>query len=132
MLFDKISYGANTLISKNDIKLMPVTFIIAPILLIALTVIMVNASSDIVHEKSFIASLSCPELIAYIDSQTIESKLYFGSENYMIFAEERLNNFCWIENFLENKPKIGSKFDILILTNYFFNLPSNFLWNQQI
>ena len=94
MLFDKISYGANTLISKNDIKLMPVTFIIAPILLIALTVIMVNASSDIVHEKSFIASLSCPELIAYIDSQTIESKLYFGSENYMIFAEERLSNFC--------------------------------------
>lgn len=82
------------MISKKDLKIMPVTFIIAPILLIALTVIIVNAYSDIIHEKTYIAGLSCPELINYIDVQTVASKLYFGSENYLIYAEERLQETC--------------------------------------
>lgn len=73
---------------------MPFTFIIAPILLISLTFVVVTAYNDMIEEKTFIANLSCPELWDYIDKQTIESKLYFGSENYLIYAEERLNTLC--------------------------------------
>ena len=82
------------MISKKDIKIMPFTFIIAPILLISLTVIVVDAYNGIIEEKTFIASLTCPELKIYTDNQTIESKLYFGNENYLIYAEERLNTLC--------------------------------------
>lgn len=82
------------MISKKDIKIMPFTFIIAPILLISLTIIVVSAYNDIIEEKAFIAGLTCPELLDYTDKQVIESKLYFGNENYLIYAEERLNTQC--------------------------------------
>jgi len=82
------------MISKKDIKIMPFTFIIAPILLISLTFIVIDAYNGILEEKAFIASLTCPELMIYTDKQTIESKLYFGNENYLIYAEERLNTLC--------------------------------------
>lgn len=82
------------LISKNDIKLMPFTFIVAPILLISLTFVVVTAYNDMIDEKAFIANLSCPELEDYTEKQIIESKLYFGSENYLIYAEERLHSLC--------------------------------------
>ena len=82
------------MISKKDVKIMPFTFIIAPILLISLTIIVEDAYNDIIEEKAFIASLSCPELKVYTDKQTIDSKLYFGNENYLIYAEERLNTLC--------------------------------------
>ena len=82
------------MISKKDIKIMPFTFIIAPILLISLTFIVIDAYNGILEEKTFIASLTCPELMIYTDKQTIESKLYFGNENYLIYAEERLNTLC--------------------------------------
>jgi len=82
------------MISKKDIKIMPFTFIIAPILLVSLTLIVFDAYTDIIQEKEFIASLSCQELKVYTDKQTIDSKLYFGNENYLIYAEERLNTLC--------------------------------------
>ena len=82
------------MISKKDIKNMPFTFLIAPVLLIVLSVVVVNAYHDVLEEKAYIASLSCPELIDYTDKQVIESKLYFGSENYLIYAEERLHSLC--------------------------------------
>lgn len=73
---------------------MPFTFIIAPILLIVLTIVVVNAYNDVLEEKAYITGLSCPELIEYTDKQIIESKLYFGSENYLSYAEERLHILC--------------------------------------
>jgi len=73
---------------------MPFTFIITPILLISLTFVVVTAYNDMIEEKIFIAGLSCPELKDYTEKQELESKLYFGSENYLIYAEERLNNLC--------------------------------------
>jgi len=82
------------MISKDDLKLMPFTFIIAPILLISLTIVVVTAYTDMIEEKSFITSLSCLELQNYTEKQIIESKLYFGSENYLIYAEERLHTLC--------------------------------------
>jgi len=82
------------MISKKDFKLMPFTFIVAPILLISLTFVVVTAYYDVIAEKEFIASLSCPELMIYTDKQIIESKLYFGNENYLIYAEERLDKLC--------------------------------------
>jgi hypothetical protein len=53
------------LIGKKDIRLMPVTFIIAPILLVSLTFVVVTAYGDMIEEKEFIVSLSCPELKEY-------------------------------------------------------------------
>ena len=82
------------MISKKDFKLMPFTFIVAPILLISLTFVVVTAYYDVIAEKEFIDSLSCPELMIYTDKQIIESKLYFGNENYLIYAEERLDKLC--------------------------------------
>jgi len=82
------------MISKKDVKIMPFTFIISPILLVSLTIIMIDAYNDIIEEKEFIANLSCPELKAYADKQMIDSKLYFGNTNYLIYAEERLNTIC--------------------------------------
>ena len=73
---------------------MPFTFIVAPILLISLTFVVVTTYQDMIVEKEFIASLSCPELREYTEAQVIESKLYFGSELYLIYAEERYHNLC--------------------------------------
>jgi len=73
---------------------MPVTFIIAPILLVSLTFVVVTAYADMIEEKEFIVSLSCPELKEYTQNQIIESKLYFGNEVYLSYAEELYYDSC--------------------------------------
>jgi len=82
------------LIGKKDIRLMPVTFIIAPILLVSLTFVVVTAYGDMIEEKEYIVSLSCPELKEYTQNQIIESKLYFGNEVYLGYAEELYYDSC--------------------------------------
>lgn len=82
------------MISRKDIRQMPFTFIIAPVLLVSLTLVVVVSYSDIIEEKEFIVSLSCPELKEYTQSQIIESKLYFGNEVYLSYAEERYYDSC--------------------------------------
>lgn len=73
---------------------MPVTFIIAPIVLVSLIYVIMFTSNEMIEEKEFIVSLSCPELKEYTQSQIIESKLYFGHEVYLSYAEERYNHSC--------------------------------------
>ncbi len=73
---------------------MPVTFIIAPILLVSLTFVVVTAYADMIEEKEYIVSLSCPELKEYTQNQIIESKLYFGNEVYLSYAEELYYDSC--------------------------------------
>ena len=73
---------------------MPVTFIIAPILLVSLTFVVVFAYGDMIEEKEFIVSLSCPELKEYTENQITESKLYFGNEAYLSYAEELYYGYC--------------------------------------
>ena len=87
-------FGEQIMISINDIKQMPITFIVSPILLVSLTFALITTYDDIIEEKTFIVSLSCPELRDYAENQIIESKLYFGNENYLIYAEERLQTLC--------------------------------------
>ena len=74
---------------------MPVTFIIAPVVLISLVYIVFITSNDMIEEKEFIVSLSCPELREYTQSQIIDSKLYFGHEVFLSYAEERYDTSCW-------------------------------------
>ena len=73
---------------------MPFTFIIAPIVLISLIFIVVITSNEMMEEKELIVSLSCPELKEYTQNQIIDSKLYFGHEVYLSYAEERYDNSC--------------------------------------
>jgi len=73
---------------------MPVTFILAPILLVSLTFVVVTAYGDMIEEKELIVSLSCPELKEYTQNQIFESKLYFGNEAYLSYAEERYYGSC--------------------------------------
>lgn len=82
------------MISKKDIGQMPFTFIIAPILLVSLTLVVVVSYSEIIEEKEFIVSLSCPELKEYTQNQIIKSKMYFGNEAYLSYAEERYYDSC--------------------------------------
>lgn len=82
------------MIGKNDVKTMPFTFIIAPILLISLTFVVFVTYSDMMEEKELIVGLSCPELKEYTQNQMIESKLYFGNEVYLSYAEERYYENC--------------------------------------
>jgi hypothetical protein len=82
------------MISKKDIRLMPFTFIIAPILLASLTFVVVVTYDEMIEEKEFIVSLSCPELKDYTQSQIIKSKLYFGHDVYLSYAEERYYGSC--------------------------------------
>ena len=82
------------MIGKKDIRLMPVTFILAPILLVSLTFVVVTAYGDMIEEKELIVSLSCPELKEYTQNQIIESKLYFGNEVYLTYAEELYYGYC--------------------------------------
>ncbi len=82
------------MIGKKDIKLMPFTFIIAPILLVSLTFVVVITYNDMIEEKEFIVGLSCPELKEYTLSQIIESKLYYGHEVYLSYAEELYIGYC--------------------------------------
>jgi len=73
---------------------MPFTFIIAPIVLISLTIVVVTAYAEIIEEKELIVSLSCPELKEYTQNQIIESKLYFGHDVFLSYAEERYYDSC--------------------------------------
>jgi hypothetical protein len=82
------------MIGKKDIRLMPFTFIIAPVLLISLTFVVVITYSDMIEEKEFIVSLSCIELKEYTQNQIIESKLYYGHDVYLSYAEELYYDFC--------------------------------------
>ena len=82
------------MITKKDIRLMPFTFIAAPIVLISLTIVVVMTYDEMIEEKEFILGLSCPELKAYTHKQMVESKLYFGHEVYLSYAEERYYSHC--------------------------------------
>ena len=82
------------MIGKKDIKLMPFTFIIAPILLVSLTFVVVITYNDMIEEKEFIVSLSCPELKDYTQNQIIESKLYYGHDVFLSYAEELYYDSC--------------------------------------
>ena len=82
------------MICKKDIRHMPFTFIIAPILLVSLTFVVVITYSDLIEEKEYIVGLSCPELKEYTQSQIIESKLYFGHDVYLSYAEELFYDSC--------------------------------------
>ncbi|HUT07005.1 MAG TPA: hypothetical protein VMW74_10025 [Nitrosopumilaceae archaeon] len=82
------------MISKKDLRHMPFTFIIAPIVLVSLTYVIVITSNEMIEEKEFIVNLSCPDLKEYSQNQIIESKLYFGHEVYLSYAEELYFHSC--------------------------------------
>jgi len=82
------------MISKTDIRLMPFTFIIAPILLVSLTFVVMINYDEIIEEKKLIVTLSCPELKEYTQNQLIESKLYFGHDVFLSYAEEMYYDSC--------------------------------------
>ena len=73
---------------------MPVTFIIAPIVIATLMGLLFLYYNDMVEEKEYIVGLSCPELKQYADKQIIESKKYFGNEAFLVYAEERYSIYC--------------------------------------
>ncbi|NIM25242.1 MAG: hypothetical protein GTN35_01905 [Nitrososphaeria archaeon] len=87
-------YGDFALISKHDIKSMPITFIVSPIVFASLLGLLFLYYGDMMEEKEYIVGLSCPELKQYADEQIIESKKYFGNEAFLIYAEERYSNHC--------------------------------------
>lgn len=82
------------MITKQDIRVMPFTFIAAPVLLISMSFILVVTYNEMIEEKIYIVNLSCPELEQYTQVQEVESKLYNGHEVYLKFAQERYNNLC--------------------------------------
>ncbi len=82
------------MISKKDIRHMPFTFIIAPILLISLTFVILITYDELIEEKELIVSLSCPELKEYTQNQIVESKLYFGHDVFLSYAEELYYGVC--------------------------------------
>ena len=82
------------MISKKDIRQMPFTFIIAPILLVSLTFVVTITYGEMIEEKELIVAFSCSELKEYTDFQLIESKLYFGHDVYLNYAQERYQNYC--------------------------------------
>jgi len=82
------------MIDKKDLRQMPFTFIIAPILLVALTSVVVITYGEMIEEKELIVTLSCSELKEYTQNQLIESKLYFGHDVYLSYAEELYRDYC--------------------------------------
>ena len=82
------------MINKKDIRQMPFTFIIAPILLVSLTFVVLITYDEMIEEKEFIVALSCPDLKIYTQNQIIESKLYFGHDVFLSYAEERYSGSC--------------------------------------
>lgn len=82
------------MINKIDIKLMPVTFVIAPIFFAFLIFVVLITYGELMEEKVFIIGLSCTELKEYTLNQVVESKKYFGNEAYLIYAEERYSSTC--------------------------------------
>jgi len=82
------------MIGKKDLRQMPFTFIIAPILLVALTSVVAVTYGEMIEEKELIVTLSCSELKEYIQNQLIESKLYFGHDVYLSYAEELYRDYC--------------------------------------
>lgn len=93
-LISNLSHGGCQMITKKDIWLMPITFIIAPTFLLFLVFVAATTYGDMLEEKAFIAGLSCPELEEYRLNQIVESKKYFGNEAYLIYAEERYSGQC--------------------------------------
>jgi len=73
---------------------MPFTFIITPILLVSLTFVVMINYDEIIEEKELIVTLSCPELKEYTQIQLIESKLYFGHDVFLSYAEELYYDSC--------------------------------------
>ena len=82
------------MIDKKDLRQMPFTFIIAPILLVALTSVVAITYGEMIEEKELIVTLSCPDLKEYTENQFIESKLYFGHDVYLNYAKELYHDFC--------------------------------------
>ncbi len=82
------------MIGKKDLRQMPFTFIIAPILLVALTSVVAITYGEMIEEKELIVTLSCSELKDYTENQLIESKLYFGHDVYLSYAEELYQDYC--------------------------------------
>ena len=73
---------------------MPITFIVSPIVFTTLLALLFFYYGDMVEEKEYIVSLSCPELKQYAEEQVIESKKYFGNEAFLVYAEERYSIYC--------------------------------------
>ena len=82
------------MIDKKDLRQMPFTFIIAPILLVALTTVVAITYGEMIEEKELIVTLSCSELKEYTQNQLIESKLYFGHDVYLSYSEELYRDLC--------------------------------------
>jgi len=82
------------MIDIKDLRQMPFTFIIAPILLVALTSVVAITYGEMIEEKELIVTLSCSELKEYTQNQLIESKLYFGHDVYLSYAEELYRDLC--------------------------------------
>ena len=82
------------MISFKDLKTMPITFFVAPIVLIALVSIVFITYNDAIAEKEYIVGLSCMELKQYAQEQLIESKKYFGNEAYLSYAQELYYKHC--------------------------------------
>jgi len=82
------------MIGKKDLRQMPFTFIITPILLVALTSVVAITYGEMIEEKELIVTLSCSELKDYTENQLIESKLYFGHDVYLSYAEELYQDYC--------------------------------------
>ena len=86
--------GEVELISPKDIKSMPITFVIAPIVLAFLVSMVFISYNDAIAEKEYITNLSCPELRQYSEDQIVESKKYFGNEAFLNYAEELYSIKC--------------------------------------
>ena len=86
--------GEKKLLTKQEIRLMPFTFIAAPVVIIAMSLILVVTYNEMIDEKIYIVNLSCPQLQEYTQVQQFESKLYHGHEAYLKFAQERYKNLC--------------------------------------
>ena len=82
------------MISKKDIRSMPITFIIAPLVLGSLVFVVFITYNEVIAEKEYIVSLSCMELQKYSENQIIESKKYFGHDTYLNYAEELYHKHC--------------------------------------
>ena len=67
---------------------MPITFIVAPLVLVSLVLVFFLTYNDVIAEKEYIISLNCSELKEYAEQQVIESKKYFGHDVYLSYAEE--------------------------------------------
>jgi hypothetical protein len=89
-----IQKGDGIMISKKDIHSMPITFIVAPLVLGSLIFVVFFTYNEVIAEKEYIVTLSCMELEQYAEEQVIESKKYFGHGAYLSYAEELYQRLC--------------------------------------